>query len=302
LGHALLAARQPLLHSESWSAQVRERWRFGRPAEQAEITVVVPLYRRWDFVLGQVAGFAQDSWFQSGRARLLYVVDDPGLQAEFLGWCSNHLDDECLDVEVVLLERNLGFSMACNVGVLMADTKRVCLLNSDVLPIQSGWLNGLSDALDREPRGLLAPVLLYETGLIQHAGMELIWPEQLDGLPACIHPLKGLSIDMLISKSTAGLVKDVPLLSGAALLFERERFLELGGFDPVFGRGDFEDLELSLRWRRSMGSVQLDLGSRLIHLERQSISQEPDCLMQWRQRFNSWMAVQLCDELIRPTG
>jgi GT2 family glycosyltransferase len=94
--------------------------------------------------------------------------------------------------------------------------------------------------------------------------------------------------------------RDVSLLSGAALLFGREHFLALGGFDPAFGRGDFEDLELSLRWRRSMGPVQLELRSRLTHLERQSISREPDRLAQWRQRLNSWMAVQLCDELVAP--
>jgi len=300
LGHALLAARQPLLRSESWSAQVREQWRFGERAEQAEITVVVPLYRRWDFVLGQVAGFAQDAWFKNGRARLLYVVDDPDLQVEFLGWCSNYLDDECLDVEVLLLQRNLGFAMACNVGVLQAQTQRVCLLNSDVLPIEAGWLDSLCSDLACEPRALLAPLLVYETGLIQHAGMGLSWPEQLDGLPACVHPFKGLSMDQLPAEAFEASPRDVSLLSGAALLFGREHFLALGGFDPVFGRGDFEDLELSLRWRRSLGPVQLELRSRLTHLERQSISREPDRLAQWRQRLNSWMAMQLCDELVAP--
>ena len=53
------------------------------------------------------------------------------------------LSDELLDVTVIALQRNSGFALACNSGVLAADTPEVCLLNSDVLPIESGWLQPL---------------------------------------------------------------------------------------------------------------------------------------------------------------
>ena len=79
-------------------------------------------------------------------------------------------------------------------------------------------------------------------------------------------------------------------------MFERECFLDAGGFDPVFGRGDFEDLELSHRWRRG-GVLRVVPGARLIHLERQSITHQNDPMVQWRAVLNSWHAQMLSPEL-----
>lgn len=70
----------------------------------------------------------------------------------------------------------------------------------------------------------------------------------------------------------------------------------MGGFDPVFGRGDFEDLELSLRWRRLEGPLLLVPACRMMHLERQSISPNPAVLTIWRQGCNAWMAERLAQE------
>ena len=39
------------------------------------------------------------------------------------------------------------------------------------------------------------------------------------------------------------------------LMFERDRYLGMGGLDPSFGRGDFEDLELSQRWKQQQGDL-----------------------------------------------
>ena len=115
----------------------------------------------------------------------------------------------------------------------------------------------------------------------------------LQGLPACVHLFKGLDVYQLQQLSPDGMPYDVELLSGAALLFERERFLGLGGFNPVFGRGDFEDLELSRRWQQMGGRLQVVPSSRLTHLERQSITHTIDPMNQWRSVLNAWHAQQL---------
>jgi len=286
----------PLKTQEHWQGLIARRECFGRQAPEAEITVVIPLYRRWDFILGHVAGFCQDPWFVEQRVRLLYVIDDPTITTEVLGWCRGQLSDELLDVTVIALHRNSGFALACNSGVLAADTPEVCLLNSDVLPIRPGWLQPLFRTRLMVPEAMVAPLLLTDEGQIQHAGMTA-QPLGLGDLPACVHSLKGLDPQQLKALSPDGLPYDVELLSGAALMFERKRFLELGGFDPVFGRGDFEDLDFSLRWRQAGGRLQLVPSARLTHLERQSITHQQDPLTQWRGVLNAWQAKQLCPEL-----
>ena len=285
----------PLKSQEHWQGLIARRECFGRQAPEAEITVVIPLYRRWDFMLGHVAGFCQDPWFQEQRVRLLYVIDDPTIETEVLGWCRSQLTDELLDVTVISLQRNSGFALACNSGVLAAETPMICLLNSDVLPINPGWLQPLLRTLLLEPDAVVAPLLLSDEGRIQHAGMT-VQPLGIQGLPACVHPLKGLDPAQLKTLSPDGLPYDVELLSGAALMFERKRFLELGGCDPVVGRGDFEDLDVSLRWRRSGGKLKLVPSARLTHLERQSIGHDVDPKVRWRGLLNAWQAKSLCAE------
>ena len=297
IGPALQQLAAPLKAQEHWEGLIHRREHFGAVAPHAEITVVIPLYRRWDFMLGHVAGFCQDPWFQEQRVRLLYVIDDPTIETEVLGWCRGQLTDELLDVTVIALQRNSGFALACNSGVLAVETPYACLLNSDVLPIQPGWLQPLFRTLLMLPEALVAPLLLTDDGRIQHAGMTA-QSLGLGDLPACIHSLKGLDPSQLKTLSPDGLPYDVELLSGAALMFERQRFLELGGFDPVFGRGDFEDLDFSIRWKRAGGRLQLVPSARLTHLERQSITHMVDPMAQWRAVLNAWQAKALCaDEL-----
>ena len=297
IGPALQRLAAPLQAQEHWQGLIQRCEHFGAVVPAAEITVVIPLFRRWDFMLGHVAGFCQDPWFQEQRVRLLYVIDDPTIATEVLGWCRGQLTDELLDVTVIALQRNSGFALACNSGVLAAETPYVCLLNSDVLPIQPGWLQPLFRTLLMVPEAVVAPLLLTDDGRIQHAGMTA-QPLGLLDLPACVHTLKGLDPSQLKTLSPDGLPYEVDLLSGAALMFERQRFLELGGFSPVFGRGDFEDLDFSIRWKRAGGRLQLVPSARLTHLERQSITHNVDPMAQWRAALNAWQAKNLCaDEL-----
>ena len=296
LGQSLLELRQPLRDASGWPDLIQRSQRVGRPAPQAEITVVIPLYGRWEYLRGHVAAFAMDPWFEQGRVRLLYVCDDPRLHL-LHRWCAMHLSDEVLDISVISLRRNMGFGMACNIGVQAAETPLVCLMNSDVMPISPGWFDPLHQQIQAHPEQLIAPLLLYDTGLIQHAGMVTeVQDNGSRGFPANIHPYKGLAADALEQRHPDLKPFSVESLSAAMLLFERERFLGMGGFDPCFGRGDFEDLELSQRWKQQ-GDLMVVPQSRLTHLERQSMDSGAEEPAAWRLQANAWLAMELCPNL-----
>ena len=296
LGSSLLELSRPLRNVSGWPALIQRTQQVGRPAPQAEITLVIPLYGRWEYLRGHVAGFAMDPWFQQGRVRLLYVCDDPRLHL-LHRWCAMHLAHETLDIRVISLRRNMGFGMACNIGVQAAETPLVCLMNSDVMPIDPGWLDPLHQQIQAHPEQLLAPLLVYDTGLIQHAGMVTeVQDNGCRGFPANIHPYKGLAVDALEQRDPELNPYSVESLSAAMLLFERQRFLEMGGFDPCFGRGDFEDLELSQRWRQQ-GDLVVVPQSRLTLLERQSMDSGAEEPAAWRLQANAWLAMERCPTL-----
>ena len=97
LGAALLELSQPLQDQLRWISRIQRSQQFGRSAPDAEITIVIPLYGRWEFMRGHVAGFAMDPWFQQGRVRLMYICDDPRLHL-LHRWCAMHLSDEQLSL------------------------------------------------------------------------------------------------------------------------------------------------------------------------------------------------------------
>jgi len=229
---------------------------------------------------------------------ILYLVDDPMIEMDVVHWLRNRGSYLPFPIRVVSLRRNMGFGMACNIGVQAARSDVVVLMNSDVFPDSRGWVDVLLERLRTDPDALVAPLLSYETGLLQHFGMHVGFEgSKTAPIPCNFHTLKGLHPSQLrLQVATDGL-REPQAISGAVLAFQRDDFLNAGGFDPIFGRGDFEDLELSMRWKRLCGPLFQDASARLLHLERQSMHVVASDLRVWRGRFNALCAMRLCPEL-----
>jgi GT2 family glycosyltransferase len=120
-------------------------------------------------------------------------------------------------LRVVHAERNTGFGEAVNRAVASTRTSLVLVLNSDV-EAQSDFLPPLLDAMRRDPR--LASISPAGNSL---AGYDLPRYPRLHGyVPAYA-------------------------LWGYAFLLRRAAFDEVGGFDRSFGRGFYEDSDLTRR-------------------------------------------------------
>ena len=138
------------------------------------------------------------------------------------------------------------------------------------------------------PTSLLSGILLYDNLTIQHAGMLLAFSgTKRSPIPCNIHPKKGVSLNQFLQESSNENLTDVYALTGAFMAFNRDLFLGLGGFDPIFGRGDFEDLDLSLRWKDKTGSLLMSRTVHMVHLERQTMNVFASEKRQWQERFNA---------------
>ncbi|WP_163525969.1 glycosyltransferase, partial [Klebsiella oxytoca] len=73
-----------------------------------------------------------------------------------------------------VLERNVGFAPAVNVGVKASHGEYICVLNSDVFASTEGWLEQLVGRLEADTSlGIVSPILLFEDGTLQHGGCGL---------------------------------------------------------------------------------------------------------------------------------
>jgi len=257
----------------------------GIPPEDPEVTIVVPLYRRTEYLEHQLAQFVHDPEIR--RADLIYVLDSPE-EAARLRRLAGHLHDLYgVPFRLAILSANAGYSTANNLGASLARGRKLLLLNSDVLPAQPGWLSRMVDFYDAHPQvGALAPKLLYEDDSIQHAGLHFERNAADDGAGAGTwaneHFYKGLHRRF----EPADVSRAVPAVTGACLLIDTELFRDLGGLRGIYVRGDYEDSDLCLRLREHEREAWYLADVELYHLEGQSY---PTPERAAASRYNQWL-------------
>ena len=137
-------------------------------------------------------------------------------------------------IKIIELKKNRGFAYAANLGVRQATGDFVVLLNSDVSPKN----NFLKPALDHfKNRKVFAVALAdhsHENGKIM-----------IRGRGGAIF-IKGFVNHFALPSKSA----ETLWVSGGSGLFDKRKFLELGGFDTNFVPFYWEDIDLSFRaWR-----------------------------------------------------
>ena len=233
--------------------------------ESIEVSMVIPLYGRIDFIEGQMVSFVQDG-FISQKCELIYVIDDPALVEPIKELAKNLYQLYQVPFKVIFGGANRGFSGANNLGAENARGKHLLFMNSDVFPQKTGWLQQMVETLEQNPNlGVIAPRLLFADGSIQHAGMEFRFRSDL-GVWINHHPNMGLDPALDQYKELTVL----PAVTGACMLISREDFDEIGGWDTGYLIGDFEDSDFCLKLQTAGKECGYLPTVELTHLERQS--------------------------------
>lgn len=236
---------------------------FGTPPLKPRISVIVPLYGRYDFMRFQLAHFCDDPDFKT--VDLIYVVDDPSLHTFALNMAGNYQPLFKIPFRVVTYPENRGFAGANNTAVALARAPLLVLLNSDILPQHTGWLSILQKAFKRLPDcGMVGPLLQFPEGSVQHAGMQAVRQWANPDMIFSHHPGKGTAWEGG-NKAT-----EQDMLTGACLMLNKSDYEAAGGLDEGYIVGDFEDSDLSLCMRALGKRLYLVPAAKLWHLERQS--------------------------------
>ncbi len=255
---------------------------YGIAPQDPKISVIVPLYGRYDFVRYQLAHFADDKEFKD--IDLIYVIDDPKIVTETNELATIYHPVFGVPFRTLSYDSNLGFAGANNVGVRYSRGETIVLLNSDVLPRDHGWVSKLKNALDQLPQaGAVGPLLQFADDSVQHAGMISKRDTRLPGFLLNIHPGKGQPWN---GPETP---RECQMLTAACVMLDKALYLEVGGLDEGYVIGDFEDSDLCLALRKREKRLWLVPDAKLWHLERQS--QNLESISGYRQLltlFNGW--------------
>jgi N-acetylglucosaminyl-diphospho-decaprenol L-rhamnosyltransferase len=191
------------------------------------IDVVVPTYNRWDLTESCL-----DHLRRQTAPHSVIVADNASTDGT-----PAHVRAAFPEAQVVELEENRGFSVACNAGARAGHAEVLVLLNNDV-ECRPDFLERLTVRLDDGLTGSVAALLLTgESGTIESFGVAV--DRTLAGYPR----LRGAP--------SAAAQRGGPVLagpSGAAAAFRRDAWDDVGGLDEaVFAYG--EDVDLALRLR-----------------------------------------------------
>lgn len=151
---------------------------------------------------------------------------------------------------------NMGFAAACNQGAALARGKYVVFLNNDTR-VMPGWLHALvSCAAGDETIAAVGSKLVFEDGLVQHAGVVF------DHHAKPVHIYKFFHPQHPAVRKT----RDFQAVSAACMLVKKAVFHEMGGFDEQFVNG-YEDVDFCLRLRADGHRVVYCPKSVVTHLE-----------------------------------
>ncbi|WP_262029035.1 glycosyltransferase [Microvirga sp. Mcv34] len=253
-------------------AQVRHRIghptirRIGVSPQRPKASMIIPLYRNLEFLRFQIAAFAADPWIRA-NAELIYVLDSPEQAQEVEHLLGGLHLIYGLPVILVVMERNGGYARANNVGASVAQGDVLALVNSDIIPVASGWLEAMATRLNGRRRiGAVGPKLLFEDGSIQHAGMYFSQDHRGYWLNQHFH--KGMPRDY----APACEERVVPAVTGACIVTTRSLFESVGGFTEDYVVGDYEDSDLCLKITMTERKIAYVPDIELYHLERRSMS------------------------------
>ncbi|WP_372632117.1 glycosyltransferase family 2 protein [Cohnella sp.] len=147
-----------------------------------------------------------------------------------------YLQDLGGQVRFRVLEKNLGFAGAINVGMMMSKGSTIVLLNNDTL-VTENWLDNLLACLNSdETIGMVGPMTNYISG-----------EQKIDVPYTDIADMPAFAKEY--NQSNPSKWRRVDRLTGFCLLFRRELFEAIGYFDEGFEIGNFEDDDYNIRVR-----------------------------------------------------
>lgn len=244
------------------------------------ISVVMPVHGRGDLAVEALRSLADTA----GDLCEVIVVDDASPDTAV-----DEIEARVTGFRLIRLAKNVGFPAAVDVGLTYCRGRYVLILNSDVV-LHHGWLEPLLDVLESDASvAAVSPVLMNPDGSIQEAGSVLF-----DDATAT-------TVDELATWDEFRR-RQVAFASAACLLIRRSALCAVGGLDPAYGTGYYEDVELAGELSKSGSRIVVEPTSRATHIRSASSNGgEHVALMQNnRSLFASRRPCDLQDAAARP--
>lgn len=139
------------------------------------------------------------------------------------------------NVKVIFNEKNLGFPIAVNQGIKIANGKYILIANNDIV-VTEGWLERLIEAAESDNRiGIVGPISNEVSGLQKDKEANY---KTIDEMHLYATAVKGKNKNKVIQ---------FPRVAFLCTLIKKEVIDKIGGLDERFTPGNYEDDDFCLR-------------------------------------------------------
>jgi O-antigen biosynthesis protein len=250
-GRLLAQASQTHLSARGVSADVTAQRGTLLPAAQVvrrtkpgTLTVVIPVRNRKSLLQTCLTSIAPA--VAAARARVL-VVDNNSNDADMIAYLDTL---KRTGTKVLCAPGPFNFARLNNLAVQACDSEEVLLLNNDIKALDASWLEEMRSRLAEPDVGAVGALLLWPSGMIQHAGVVLgpsfaaahVGNDRLANDPGYCDMLR--------------VARQCSAVTAACLLTRRSDYLAVDGLDEIRFPVNFNDVDYCLKLR--------SLGKRIV--------------------------------------
>ncbi len=220
----------------------------GQAASSPEVTVCIVSWNQKDLLKKVLLTLLKNTRYRPVR----FLVADNGSTDDG----ARMVKEDFPDVQVLELPENLGYSKGLNLAFSHCTSPLLAQVNSDVF-VREGWLEALVEGLENHPEaGLVGGRVLFPDGATQSCGdiyrplRNIFAPKPFD--PGDRYTEVGYH--------------------GPVFLVRREAWLKVGGFEPGYSPGYYEDAELGVDMRLAGWKAAFVPECRVTHAQTKSFA------------------------------
>jgi glycosyltransferase involved in cell wall biosynthesis len=242
------------------------------------VSVIIPIKNKPELLIQALKGLRERTDYKN--LEILVVdndSDDPQIK--------EILSKEKSDLRVIHHGGNFNYSAINNHAVKHANGDIILMLNNDVEPLESGWLNEMVSHAVRDEIGAVGALLLYPDGRVQHAGVTLgiAGPMRVGGVAG--HPGKRMHPTARIKGNLLRVTRNVSAVTGACLAIKKTIYEKVNGLNEVNLPVAFNDVDFCIRVMMAGYRNLWTPHARLIHHE--SLSRGSENTPEKKARFKS---------------
>ena len=239
--------------------------------DDVEVTIVVPCYKSAS-VLKDLIG----KWnLEEGvRYEIIFVDDNcpTGSKESVLKYWEARKSELNRPVGKIFYNSvNQGFATACNIGGYNASGEYIIFLNADTI-VTPNWIMPITRLLRKKEVGIVGNMQIKHSGVwkdtIDSAGSQWSWETMsFEHIGRHIYNGQRIKRPFALDNAPEDLMKvqEREMVTGCCLAMRKDVFLDVGGFNPNYRIGYWEDSEICMSVREKGYKIMYTPHSKIYH-------------------------------------